>query len=408
MEPQAKKHRDLLFQGLSRNVFDLGLVSFFADVSSEMLYPLIPVFLTAVLGAPVAAVGLIEGFAEGTASVLQSVSGWWSDRIRHRKPFILGGYSLSALSKPLLSVAFGWPVALAARVLDRVGKGVRDAPRDSLLADSTDPRYLGRAFGWHRAMDTAGAVVGPLLALVLLATLDNDLRRVLLIAFIPGAIAAALVLVVKEGHRRPAATAEQRPGLRQLSTPYRVYLGVWAVFALTNSSDVFLILRARSLGFSTITVVLAYALYNVVYAVASPFVGDASDRLGRPVVLRAGLVVFAAVYIGFAFVRQGWLVWLLFAVYGAYIAATEGVGKAFAIDLVPAHLRGSAVGVFGTVSGLCAIVASVVAGLLWDSIGPYAPFVYGAAGAVLTALLLSLVAAPPASRGTAMPSELDA
>jgi MFS family permease len=391
-QTEGDRPRGGLFEGLTRNVFDLGLVSFFADVSSEMLYPLIPVFLTTVLGAPVAVVGLIEGLAEGTASVLQSVSGWWSDRIRHRKPFIVGGYSLSALSKPVLAVAFGWPMALLARVLDRIGKGVRDAPRDSLLADTTDPQYRGKAFGWHRSMDTLGAVVGPLLALGLLSIFQDNLRLVLLLAFIPGAIAAALVLLVKD--KRREAGRGNLPKLRDLTAPYKTYLLAWGAFAITNSSDIFLILRARSLGFTTVTVVLVYALYNLVYALASPALGNLSDRIGRRGVLRGGLVVFAVVYLGFALADQGWMMWPLFGVYGLYFAATEGVGKALAIDLVPSSVRGSAVGVFGTVTGLCALVASVAAGVMWDAVGPYAPFVFGSVGALIAASLLALVRQP--------------
>jgi MFS family permease len=394
--------RERLLEGLPPNVFRLGLVSFFADVSSEMLYPLIPIFLTTVLGAPVAAVGLIEGLAEGTASVLGSVSGWWSDLIKRRKPLVFGGYSLSAVAKPLLGLAGAWPFALFARVLDRAGKGVRDAPRDSLLADSIEPKHRGKAFGWHRGMDSLGAVVGPLLALALLAALHGDIRSILLLAFVPGIAGAALVLFVKD--KGSAARAAQRPALRLLPREFRAYLLVWGLFALTNSSDVFLILRARSLGFSTVAVVLAYTLYNLVYALASPVLGGLSDKVGRRRILRVGLVVFTAVYLGFAFARQAWMVWLLFGVYGVYIAATDGVGKALAIDLVPASLRGTAVGVFGMVSGIATVVASVVAGVLWDKVGPYAPFVYGAVGALLAAGLLTIVRmsrtdAPAAQQG---------
>ena len=394
-----ERKRGGLLEGLPPNVFRLGLVSFFADVSSEMLYPLIPIFLTTVLGAPVAVVGLIEGLAEGTASVLKSVSGWWSDRVRRRKPLIFGGYALSAVSKPLLGIALGWPFALVARVLDRVGKGVRDAPRDSVLADSIDQRYRGKAFGWHRGMDSLGAVVGPLIALALLAALHGDIRSILLLAFVPGVAGALLVLLVRDKARVPRTS--EPPALRLLPGAFRSYVAVWGLFALTNSSDVFLILRARSLGFSTLTVVLAYTVYNLVYALASPVLGGLSDRVGRRRILRLGLLVFAAVYVGFAFARQGWMIWVLFAVYGVYIAATDGVGKALAVDLVPDTVRGTAVGVFGTVSGVAAVLASIVAGLLWDKVGPAAPFVYGAAGAVLAAALLVIVRAPRADAPTA-------
>lgn len=390
VEPMRERpKRGRLLEGLPPNVFRLGIVSFFSDVSTEMLYPLIPIFLTAVLGAPVAAVGLIEGLAEGTASVLGSLSGWWSDRIEHRKPLVFGGYALSAVAKPLLGLAGAWPFALFARVTDRAGKGVRDAPRDSLLADSIDPRYRGKAFGWHRGMDSLGAVVGPLVALALLAWLHGDIRSVLLLAFVPGILGAAFVLFVKDKGRQVRST--ERPALGLLPRGFRAYLLVWGLFALTNSSDVFLILRARSLGFSTVTVVLAYALYNLVYAVGSPVMGGLSDKVGRRRILRVGLLVFAAVYLGFAFAHQAWMVWPLFAVYGLYIAATDGVGKALAVDLVPASVRGTAIGVFGTVSGVATVAASVVAGVLWDTIGPYAPFLYGAVGALLAAGLLAVV-----------------
>ena len=387
-----------LLAGLTPNVIRLGLVSFFADVASEMLYPLIPVFLTAVLGAPVAVVGVIEGLAEATASILKSVSGAVSDRTRRRIPWIFGGYGLSAVSKPLMALAQGWPLVLVARVSDRVGKGLRTSPRDALLADSTSADCRGRAFGWHRAMDTMGAVVGPLIALALVTLLGGDsganLRLILVLAFIPGAIGALLVLTVKEAAKTEAVAADApapRFRLRDLPVPYRKYLAAWGVFALTNSSDVFLILKARSMGFGVAGVTGLYCLYNLVYAAGSPVFGHRSDTVGRRRVLVAGLGVFAVVYAGFALVTQGWMLWVLFAVYGLYIAATEGVGKAAAVDLVPAHLRGTAVGVLGTTSGVATLVASSVAGVLWGTVGPWAAFVFGAAGAVLAMVLLMLL-----------------
>lgn len=396
-----------LLAGLTPNVIRLGLVSFFADVASEMLYPLIPVFLTAVLGAPVAVVGVIEGFAEATASILKSVSGVLSDRSRRRIPWVFGGYGLSALSKPLMALAQGWPLVLVARVADRVGKGLRTSPRDALLADSVPADCRGRAFGWHRAMDTMGAVIGPLIALALVTLLGGDsganLRSILVLAFIPGAIGALLVLTVKEAAPRPAAAAPPaappagaagpadptaRFRLSDLPPAYRKYLLAWGVFALTNSSDVFLILKARSMGFGVAGVTGLYCLYNLVYAAGSPLFGHRSDTVGRRRVLMAGLAVFAAVYVGFAAATEGWMLWVLFAVYGLYIAATEGVGKAAAVDLVPAHLRGTAVGVLGTVSGVATLVASSVAGVLWSVAGPWATFVFGAVGAVVAMILL--------------------
>ena len=388
-----------LLAGLTPNVIRLGLVSFFADVASEMLYPLIPVFLTSVLGAPVAVVGVIEGLAEATASILKSVSGVLSDRTRRRIPWIFGGYGLSAVSKPLMALAQGWPLVLFARVSDRVGKGLRTSPRDALLADSTSADCRGRAFGWHRAMDTMGAVVGPLIALGLLTALGGDsganLRLILALAFIPGVIGALLVLTVKEAARPHAAVAGPAAApplrLRDLPIPYRRYLLAWGVFALTNSSDVFLILKARSMGFGVAGVTGLYCVYNLVYAAASPVFGHRSDTVGRRRVLMAGLGVFALVYVGFAVATRGWMLWVLFAVYGLYIAATEGVGKAAAVDLVPPHVRGTALGVLGTTSGVATLVASSVAGVLWGTVGPWAAFAFGAAGAVLAMVLLMVL-----------------
>jgi MFS family permease len=399
------------FKGLTPNVIRLGWVSFFADISSEMLYPLTPLFLTLVLGAPMAALGLIEGVAEATASLLKTVSGRMSDRAARRKPFVLFGYTLSALAKPLLALAHGWPIVLVARVGDRFGKGVRSAPRDALLADSVTPAVRGRAYGWHRAMDTAGAVIGPPLglALVLLAAgvlghggpggfarltlqreaLEGPLRLAFLFAVIPGIIGALFVLFVAEKpHDTRAKPAPLRLAWGELSKPFRGYLLGWGAFALANSSDIFLIVRAGKLGYSLPVVVLLYAFYNVVYAVASPTLGHLSDRVGRKTVLVGGLLVFAAVYLGFAFVNDPLWLWPLFAVYGLYIAATDGVGKALAVDLAPADQRASALGLLGTVSGVAALVASVTAGLLWDHVGPWAAFAYGAAGAVAGALLI--------------------
>lgn len=376
-------------RGLHPNVVRLGLVSFFADVASEMLYPLTPIFLSSVLGAPASVIGLIEGIAEATASLLKVVAGRWSDRSGRRRPFLLFGYTLSALSKPLLALATGWPMVLGARVADRFGKGMRSSPRDALLADSVAPDMRGRAFGWHRAMDTMGAVVGPLLALLLISMTNDNLRLIFILAVIPGLLGAFLVLFVKEQRRAPSPAQAPKAAWASLPRPFRLYLLAWGIFALANSSDVFLILRAQSIGFTPTLVVLSYALYNVTYAGASPFLGQLSDRLGRKWVLVGGLLVFAAVYLGFAFIGFSWEVWLLFAVYGFYVAATDGVGKALAVDLVPAEIRGGALGLLGTVSGLATLVASTLAGYLWSAVGPWATFVYGAAGALVCSVLIA-------------------
>jgi MFS family permease len=374
---------------LPRNVLMLGLVSFFADVSSEMVYPLVPIFLTTVLGAPVAAVGLIEGIAESTASVLKVFAGWWSDKVGKRLPLTMAGYGFAAAGKLLLALAFAWPLVLFARFVDRFGKGIRGAPRDALIADSTPPALRGRAFGVHRSMDTAGAVLGPLLALALAALLHDRLRWVFAIAVIPGVLGVLALLLVREpphkaalGSRPPALT------LRGLDRRLRLFLLVSLIFALGNSSDVFLILRAKDLGLSTTAVVLAYVVYNFIYMAAATPAGIVSDRVGRRNVFLLGLLIFAAVYAGFALTSRAALVWPLFAVYGLYIALTDGTGKALITDLAPGGSRATALGVYGTLTGLAALVASLVAGVLWDSVGEWTPFALGAAGALLAAALL--------------------
>ncbi len=286
---------------------------------------------------------------------------------------------------------------LVARVADRFGKGLRSSARDALLADSTPPESRGRAFGWHRAMDTSGAVLGPIVALGLLKLCDNNLRPVFFLALVPGICSALLVLTLQDRRREGPPPTPAELSLARLPSPFRRYLLGLGSLSVANSSDVFLILRAEQLFGSTTLTVWLYVFYNIVYAVASPGLGGLSDRLGRRVVLVGGLVVFAIVYAGLAFASAGWMVWALFGVYGLYTAATDGVGKAFAVDLVPKELRASAVGVLGTVTGVATLLASSIAGGLWTLVAPWATFAYGAAGAVLGALLLP--AAPPRDEG---------
>ncbi|TAJ20736.1 MAG: MFS transporter [Dehalococcoidia bacterium] len=360
-----------------------------------MIYPLVPIFLTTTLGAPVAVVGLIEGIAESTASLLKLASGWFSDRIGRRMPLVISGYGVAALGKFMLALASAWPLVLAARFIDRFGKGVRGSPRDALIADSAPPALRGRAFGLHRAMDTAGAVLGPLLALVLVAVLDDRLRLVFLLAAIPGLLAVASLAFVREPARPPrsATTASaDSPSLiqtfRSMDRRLLLFMAASLVFALGNSSDIFLILRAKDLGLSTTTAVLAYVVYNFVYMSASLPAGIASDRLGRRGVFVLGLVIFAAVYAGFALTTNAVLVWPLFAVYGLYIAMTDGVGKALISDLAPVERRASVLGAYGMLTGLLLLVASTLAGVLWDHVGVWAPFALGAVSALTAAALL--------------------
>lgn len=387
---------------LNRAIVVLGLVSLFADISSEMLYPITPLFLTSILGASMAQVGIIEGVAEAIASLLKTYSGFISDRSQHRKPWIIAGYFFSAISKPFVGLSTNWLQVLGARSFDRFGKGIRSAPRDALLAESVDPVFHGAAFGWHRAMDTLGAAIGPLLTLFLLSSLLFSMRSLFLWAVVPGLIAVALLFFVPEKKSKKAEVAIQkilklsslRQDFKKFSAKFKIYLGAWGIFSLTNSSDVFLILKAKSLGTTLTQVILMYCFYNLFYALLSPVLGEWSDRLcakglSRKIILQGGLILFAMVYAGFAVVNQAWQLWVLFAFYGIYMAATDGVGKAYAVDLIPKNAKGTGLGLLGTVTGLATVMASFVAGELWDHFGAKTPFYYGAMGAVLAVLLLS-------------------
>jgi len=378
--------------GISRNVFVLGVVSFAADISSEMLYPVLPIFLTATLGTPVALVGVIEGVAEGTAGVSKVPAGWLSDRMPERRPLVATGYGLAALGKLLLALSFMWPQALLARFTDRLGKGVRTSPRDALLADSSVPEQRGRAFGFHRAMDTGGAVIGPLIGLALVVSIgENHLRPIFLVAVIPAVLSVLLVSLAREHRHRVVQHERQRLDLSGAPTGYWLLLGVSFLFAFGNSSDAFLLLRAKNLGLGLDAVILAYVLYNVAYAALAFPAGILADRIRPRWVLAGGYIVFGLVYLGFALDNGSALVWLLFPAYGIPLAMTEGVSKALVSNLVPGARRGAFLGLHATTIGLTAVLASVLAGLLWDHVGPAAPFALGAATGLAAAVLLAVI-----------------
>jgi MFS family permease len=375
--------------GISLNVFLLGVVSFCTDASSEMIYPLIPLFLTSTLGAPMVVLGIIEGLAEATASVLKGVSGWVSDRVGLRRPLVIGGYGLAALAKPLLALAGGWPMALAARMLDRFGKGLRGTPRDALIADSSEPASRGRAFGFHRSADQAGAVLGPLLALPLLALFHQNLRAVFVVAFIPAAIGVATLAAVRETGRRETAVRPPAFRLRQAPPGFRGFLGAMLLFALGNSSDVFLIVRARQVGLTPQQIVLLFAAFNLTYVLSAYPAGVVSDRIGRRRVMMAGLGVFALVYLGFGLVAAPFWVCVLFLVYGLYQGLTDGTSRALIVDLVAPEHRATALGYFSMATGLATFLASAIGGLLWQWWGAPATFLYGAVLAAGAAVVLA-------------------
>jgi len=410
---------------LPSNVVALGIVSLIADFSSEMIYPVFPGFVTRVLGASAAILGLIEGAAEATASLTRYPFGRLSDQVGRRRPFVLGGYGLATLGKLVLAVAFVWPVAFLGRVLDRTGKGMRTAPRDALLAAGVRDRDRGLAFGLHRTMDTAGAVLGPLFTLLLLQ-LGVSLRCIFALAVIPGLLSVVVIwrgvreraardagaldetergvtatgsaatpandpAAPADGAATPAATARARLRL-PASRRFRRLLLASLVFAVGNSSNAFILLKASSVGYGVTGVILVYVLYNLTYAAGSLPLGGLSDRVGQFPVVTGGFLVFAAVYAGFAVAHGMAAVALLFAAYGLYIAATEGTTKALISRTAPDAERASAMGFFDTSIGLASFAASALGGLLWWAVGPWATFLFGAVTAALAAALLLLFA----------------
>jgi MFS family permease len=384
------------FAGLSRNTFLLALSSLFSDISTEMLYPILPVFLTQVLHASGSIVGLVDGFAQAIQNIVQGFSGAISDHLQRRKPIALVGYLLSAIAKPLMGLATIWEALLGARLLDRLGAGTRSAPRDALVASSVDERDRGRAFGLEGLGDNAGAFLGPLVALLLLSVLHFELRSMFYLAIIPGLLAFLMVLLVSEQRVAVAAKSKIDVNLGQFPRRYWNYLVATALFVAGNSSNAFLILQTRDVGVSLETTILIYAAFNLVAALISYPAGALSDRWGRRNILLAAIAVFFAAYLGFALTRNVLLIGALFVLYGLYQGAFRAVGKALASDLVPRHLRASGVGWYSTTVGLWQLVASVIAGSLWDRIGHAAVFYFGALFAAVGIIaLLALVPRDP-------------
>jgi len=378
--------------GFGRNVIVTGLVSFFMDLSSEMIYPLVPLFLSTTLGVNKSVIGLIEGIAESTASLLRVFSGWFSDRVGDRKWLMAAGYGISTLSRPLIALAAGWQHVLGSRFVDRFGKGIRVAPRDALIAESTDRAYLGRAFGLQRAMDTFGAVVGPATAFFLLGIFSNNYRTVFWFSMVPGVIAVLLIIFFIKEKKRPVMSHTERPVLtmKHFDWRFKFFIAIAAVFALGNSSDVFLILRAQQTGIPAVMIPVVYLVFNLVYSLSAIPAGIASDRFGMKRVILSGFVLFAILYYGFAVVADVKSIWVLFALYGLYMGLTEGTQKAFLATIIPAEFKATAFGVYNTIVGLAMLPASLLGGWLWDSVSPAATFYFGAVTAGLSALLFMI------------------
>jgi MFS family permease len=393
---EAKARRS--FAWVSRNTLLLALASLFADISTEMLYPILPIFLTQTLHAGGSIVGLVDGIAQATQNIVQGLSGWLSDKLQRRKPIALIGYFLAAVAKPVIGVAGAWPTVLGARFVDRLGTGVRAAPRDALIAASVGEKHRGKAFGLEGFGDNLGAFLGPLLAVLLLITLAIDIRWIFYLAFIPGFLAFLMVLFVRERPLAVAAKARIDVKLRQFPKAYWSYLIAMALFGIGNSSNAFLILQTKEVGASLVTTILIYAGFNLVAALISYPAGFLSDRVGRKAILLVSFLVFLIAYLGFALTRNLSLIALLFVFYGLYQGIFRSAGKAFASDFVPQHLRASAIGWYSTTIGLLELVASIIAGLLWDHVSHEAVFIYGAVFAVIGGVaLLALVPGKSAS-----------
>ncbi len=380
-ESDAKKSTK--FFGLSRNVIFMGAVSFLNDLSSDMIFPFIPIFLTSVLGATATFVGMVEGVADATASLLKIISGRLSDKLKVRKPFAVFGYSLSAVAKPLLAFAAApWHVLLV-RFADRVGKGARDAPRDALLSFSTEKKYVGRAFGFHRGADTLGAAFGPLIAFALLPFLGGEseggLRNLFLLSFVASFFAILILqFSVREIKNNHDGIILPKFEFKFLGVPFIIFLAAATIFSLGKASEAFLLLRAQGVGVALVMLPIIYFVYNITFAVFSTPAGILSDKIGHRNTFMIGMLIFSGTYFLFAEAQSALAVWILFAVYGFYSAFTEGVGKAIVADLIEERWRATAYGMYNAFTGFALLPASLVFGFLWDRFGPAFSFRYGA------------------------------
>ncbi|MHB0924209.1 MAG: MFS transporter [Bellilinea sp.] len=387
---------------LPRNVWVVGFTSFFMDISSEMVLNVLPLFLANVLGVQTSIIGLIEGFAEATASILKLFSGWFSDKIGGRKWLAVIGYGLSALVKPFFYIASSWELIAGVRWADRVGKGIRTAPRDALVADSVTKETRGLAFGFHRAMDTAGAMVGILIAAVVVwLTQKNALdlskstfQMIVLFSLLPAVLAVLSLMIGAKDVAVKGQREAPKLSLRGMGKPFYVFLVIVSIFTLGNSSDAFLVLRAQNLGVTVTGILVMLAVFNLVYSLVSTPAGSLSDRIGRRRLIIGGWLVYAAIYFGFALAQSAWQVWLLYVVYGLYYGLAYGTANALVADLVPENLRGTAYGTYHAVIGLLAFPSSLIAGILWQGLGgwagfgPSAPFLFGGVLAFIAALLM--------------------
>jgi len=389
--------------GVHPNVFFMGLTSLLTDISSELIFTLVPLFLSDVLGATSTLIGLVGGLSDSADSLFRIVSGWFSDKIGKRKLLTTLGYSISTVAKPFMLLANSWGAVIGVRLGDRIGKGVRTSSRDALIADSVETKERGRSFGLHRAMDTAGAVIGLIIAAVIVYMIPGDkfhLERnayhwMIVIGIIPAVVAVVVLLTLVHERKKLAATAKAgiaKPvAITPFSNQFKLYLIIMALFTLGNSSDFFLILDAQNVKTPLLQVVLMLVLFNLTYALISTPMGVLSDKIGRKRVITIGWLIYGLVYLGFALSGSIWQIWVLFAVYGIYYGICEGAAKAFVADMVTVERRGTAYGLYNGVVGLMALPASLIAGVLWGNIAPAAAFYFGAGLALLAMVGLMFI-----------------
>ena len=370
-------NRKSFFKGFARNLIIVGLVSLFTDLSSQMVFPLIPLYLVTI-GASAWVIGLVEGAAETTSSLLKVFSGYWSDKIKKRKPFVLTGYGLSTIAKPLFAFAYSWPLVLFVRVFERVGKGIRTAPRDAIIAESADSSVRGKAYGFHRALDGIGSISGAVLAFLLLSLLG--FTKIFLIAVIPGAIAVLCILFLKEknktGEKKIKITTSFKVSLKALPRNLKLFILVSTVFTFGHFGYAFILLKAKNIGLSNETAIFSYVLFYIVYTIFIIPSGILSDKIGRKPVLILGYILFAVTAISLIFTSQFYAILVVFVIYGLFYAMIDGVQRAFVIDLSPPELKATALGTFHTAIGLVALPGGLIAGIIWDQISPEATFLF--------------------------------
>ena len=385
-------NRKSFLKGFTRNLIIVGLVSLFTDLSSQMVFPLIPLYLVTI-GASAWVIGLVEGAAETTASLLKVFSGYWSDKIKKRKPFVLTGYGLSTIAKPLFAFAYSWPLVLFVRIFERVGKGIRTAPRDAIIAESAASSVRGKAYGFHRAMDGIGSISGAVLALLLLPLLG--FTKIFLIAVIPGAIAVLCILFLKEknktGEKKIKKTTSFKVSLKALPRNLKLFILVSAVFTFGHFGYAFILLKARNIGLSNDTAIFLYVLFYIVYTLLIIPSGILSDKIGRKPVLIMGYMLFAVTAISLIFTSQFYAILVVFVIYGAFYAMIDGVQRAFVVDLSPPELKATALGTFHTAIGLVALPGGLIAGIIWDKISPEATFLFALTLTICSLLLFMFV-----------------